>query len=427
MTSHQHAARPSVLSPLGVVALALVGFLAPSAGAADAWVDLGHALPGAAGTPVLTGTGTLIGGTNYSLTLSGAAPGAPAFLVIGQSRIDFPFAGGLLVPAPDVALSFGTGPTGTVTGAGTWTLDVPPGKVEYWQVWIADPSAPSGWSASNALSSTAPTQKGGVFPADWIYGGDCVNDPLIQVHRYNTNTYILRQSMCTNFEGPFMYLLFGDDKVLLEDTGAGGIPIGPTVYGIIGDWLIEQGKTSIELVVAHSHGHGDHIKGDSQFIGQPSTTVVGTSQSAVASFFDIAPWPTEQETYDLGNRVLDVLAIPGHQTAHIAFYDRDTGLLLTGDSLYPGFIFLSSATWNTFRDSISRLRDFAETVPVAWVLGTHVEMKSTPFTAYPYGTKVQPDERMLRLEMKHLRELDDALDLLPTAVTEVHADFIING
>ena len=38
-----------------------------------------------------------------------------------------------------------------------------------------------------------------------------------------------------------------------------------------------------------------------------------------------------------------------------------------------------------------------------------------------------PSERMLRLERKHLRELDDALDLLPTATTEVHADFIING
>jgi glyoxylase-like metal-dependent hydrolase (beta-lactamase superfamily II) len=48
--------------------------------------------------------------------------------------------------------------------------------------------------------------------------------------------------------------------------------------------------------------------------------------------------------------VLDVLAIPGHQAAHIALYDRNTGLLLT-----------------------------------------------------------------------------DALDLLPTATTEVHADFIING
>ncbi len=424
MQSPARSLAPSLLSSL---ALALVGILAPAAGAAEAWVDLGSALAGSAGAPALSAEGTLIGGTSYSLTLSGAAPNAAAFLLIGQSRIDFAFAGGLVVPSPDLVLAFNTGPAGSLTGAGLWALDALPGEVRYWQVWIADAGAAEGWAASNALQSTAATQAGGAFPLDWIHGGDCANDPEIQVQRYNADTYILRQSKCTNFEAPFLYLLFGDDKVLLEDTGAGNVPIGPTVYGIINDWLVEQGKASIELIVAHSHGHGDHVAGDSQFAGQPTTTVVGTSQSAVASFFDIAPWPTEQETYDLGGRVLDVLAIPGHQSAHIAFYDRNTGLLLTGDSLYPGYIFLSASTWNTFRASIARLRDFAESVPVAWVLGTHVEMKATPFEAYPYGTKVQPDEHVLELQMKHLCELDDALDLLPTATTEVHADFIIKG
>jgi glyoxylase-like metal-dependent hydrolase (beta-lactamase superfamily II) len=423
----QCPARSRSLSLFRSLALALAGFPAPTAGATEAWVDLGGALAGSAGAPALVGEGTLIGGTSYGLTLSGAAPNAAAFLLIGQSRIDFPFAGGLVVPSPDLALAFNTGPAGSLTGAGLWALDALPGEVRYWQVWVADPGAPQGWAASNALQSTTATQAGGAFPLDWIYGGDCANDPEIQVQRYNADTYILRQSKCTNFEAPFMYLLFGDERVLLEDTGAGNVPIGATVYGIINDWLAEQGKASIELIVAHSHGHGDHVAGDSQFVGQPNTTVVGTSQSAVAGFFGIAPWPTEQETYDLGGRVLDVLAIPGHQSAHIAFYDRNTGLLLTGDSLYPGYIFLSPSTWNTFRASIARLRDFAESVPVAWVLGTHVEMKATPFEAYPYGTTVQPDERVLELQMQHLRELDDALDLLPTATTEVHADFIIKG
>jgi hydroxyacylglutathione hydrolase len=267
----------------------------------------------------------------------------------------------------------------------------------------------------------------GTFPDDWIYGGDCVNDPLIQVHEYNEDTYILRQSMCTNFEGPFMYLLFGSDKVMLLDTGAGGIPIAATVNEIISRWLLQEGKVSIDLIVAHTHSHGDHVQGDGQFAGQANTTVVGLSPVAVATFFDIAPWPTEQETYDLGGRVLDVFAIPGHQAASIALYDRNSGLVLTGDSLYPGYIFLSSANWNTYRASISRLRDFLETVPTSWVLGTHIEMKSTPFTAYPYGSSFQPEERVLQLKMKHLRELDDALDLLPNSTTQVHADFIING
>jgi glyoxylase-like metal-dependent hydrolase (beta-lactamase superfamily II) len=410
---------------------ALVGLLAvvtTTARAADPWDDLGQSLPGSAGTPALSAQGSLIGGTDYTVSLSGAAPNSPAFLIIGASQINAPHAGGTIVPSLDLLVGpFSTGPTGSVQGTLTWPLDIPADQVRYWQLWVVDAGAPQGWAASNALQSTTPTQVGGSFPADWIHGGDCANDPEIQVHRYNDDTWILRQSMCTNFEGPFMYLLFGQDKVLLEDTGAGGIPIANTVYGIIDQWLLENGKPSIELIVAHSHSHGDHIQGDSQFQGQPGTTVVGTSQSAVANFFGIAPWPTELETYDLGGRVLDVVAIPGHQTAHIAFYDRNTGLLLTGDSLYPGFIFLNNSVWNTYRASISRLRDFIDDKPVAWVLGTHVEMKAVPFEAYPYGTNNQPAERDLQLEKKHLEELDDSLDLLPTAVVEVHADFIIDG
>ncbi len=412
----------------GVLAWLILCVLGGAAAAQDPWVDLGNALPGSAGTPVLSGEGSLIGGTTYTLTLTGAAPNSLAYLVIGMSTANVPFAGGVIVPSLDVLLGpVSSGPGGMLQASLPWALGVAPGQVKYWQIWIQDGGAPQGWSATNALQSTTPTQVGGTFPDDWIHGGDCGGDPEIQVHRYNDDTYILRQSMCTDFEGPFMYLLFGEDKVLLEDTGAGGIPIANTVYGIIDDWLLETGMSSIELIVAHSHSHGDHVQGDSQFAGQPNTTVVGTSQSDVANFFDIAPWPTELETYDLGGRVLDVVAIPGHQTAHIALYDSMTGLLLTGDSLYPGFIFLSGATWNTYRASISRLRDFVEPLPVSWVLGTHVEMKSVPFEAYPYGTNSQPNERDPQLEKKHLQELDDALDLLPTATTEIHADFIING
>ena len=41
----------------------------------------------------------------------------------------------------------------------------------------------------------------------------------------DANTFVLRQSMCTNYEGPFLYLLFGSEKVLLQDTGAGGVDV----------------------------------------------------------------------------------------------------------------------------------------------------------------------------------------------------------
>ncbi|MCA9290689.1 MAG: MBL fold metallo-hydrolase [Phycisphaerales bacterium] len=265
----------------------------------------------------------------------------------------------------------------------------------------------------------------GTFPAMWINGGACGFDPEIQVHQYNEHTYILRQSLCTNFEGPFMYLLFGEDTVLMQDTGAGGgIHIGDTVYGIIAAWLEAHERTSIDLVVTHSHGHGDHVQGDSQFIGQPNTTVVGISQSAVASFFGISNWPTQIVEYDLGGRIIDVIPIPGHQSAHIALYDRATGILFTGDTLYPGRLYISN--FAQYVASIGRMVDFTADKPTCHVLGTHIEMTNTPGVDFNFGATFHPDEHPLQLGREHLVELHDAVVAMNGSPQyEVHDDFII--
>ena len=276
------------------------------------------------------------------------------------------------------------------------------------------------------LASWGPTETApGVFPAHWISGGPaCPTEPDIQVHQYNENMYILRQSLCTNFEAPFMYLLFGTDKVLMQDTGAGGIAIADTVYAIIDDWLATHEQESIELIVTHSHGHGDHQAGDSQFIGQPDTTVVGLSQSAVANFFGIDDWPNEIVEFDLGGRIIDVIPIPGHQSAHIALYDRETGILFTGDTLYPGRLYISN--FSQYVESIGRMVDFTETLPTCWVLGTHIEMTNQPGVDQPFGSTHHPDEHPLQLHRGHLLELLEAvIAMQDDPFIEPHDDFIV--
>ena len=57
----------------------------------------------------------------------------------------------------------------------------------------------------------------------WIHGSEpCTanTDVPFQVHAYNDDTYILRENKCINYQGPFIYLLFGQDKVFMQDTGA---------------------------------------------------------------------------------------------------------------------------------------------------------------------------------------------------------------
>jgi len=271
-----------------------------------------------------------------------------------------------------------------------------------------------------------PSTQPGVFPAVWIFGGPgCSTDPPIQVHWYNDDLCILRQSLCTNFEAPFMYLLFGSNKVLMQDTGAGGIQIKNKAFEVITAWAVAKGiSPNPPLVVSHSHAHGDHVAGDSQFNGQPGVTVVGQSQTAVKNFFGIVTWPTQIVQYDLGGRIIDVIPIPGHQTAHIALYDRRTGILFTGDTLYPGRLYISD--FNLYRQSIQRMVNFTTGKPLCHVLGTHIEMTNVPQVDFPIGSTYHPNEHPLQLGREHLLELNAAIIAMSgNPHYEKHDDFII--
>ena len=279
----------------------------------------------------------------------------------------------------------------------------------------------------DAAASSDPCADPGAFPA-WISGGDdCGTEPAIQVHRFGPDTYILRQSLCTSFEAPFLYLLFGEDRVLLEDTGddAGtAIPIVQTVNAIIEARLAERGQQSIELVVVNSHGHGDHTGYNGEFADLPDTTVVGVGVSDLMSYFGLPQWPEGHAEFDLGGRIVDVVPIPGHQSAHIALYDRRRGLLLTGDSLYPGRLYVNDDV--AYTASMAGLVEFTSTRPVCHVLGTHIEMSNEPGDDYPFGTDSHPNEHPLELDRAHLVELSSALDAMNgDLVREVHDDFII--
>ncbi|MFN0060107.1 MAG: MBL fold metallo-hydrolase [Planctomycetota bacterium] len=271
----------------------------------------------------------------------------------------------------------------------------------------------------------------GTLAVSWIHGSpSCASDsnPPIQVHAYNDDTFILRQNKCIHYEAPFIYLLFGEEKVFMQDTGATSslatFPLRTVVQGIIAQWLSDHGLSSIELIVTHSHGHGDHVAADGQFSGQPLTTVVGTSQTAVRNFFGITSWPDQIVSFDLGGRVVDIIPIPGHHSSHIAVYDRRTDLLLTGDTLYPGRLYISS--WTSYQASIARLVAFCATHDVSHILGTHIEMSATPGVDYPIGTTYQPNEHVLELDLSHLLELNAAVIAMGTTpVYQVHDAFII--
>ena len=249
----------------------------------------------------------------------------------------------------------------------------------------------------------------------WIHGSPRRtpnSDPPIQVHRYDPHTCVLRQSKTLTAEAPFLYLLFGSERAVLFDTGASkktGVdnPLRETVDALVEAWLAEHPREGYELVVAHTHGHLDHVEGDAQFAGRPSTVVVARELEAVQEFFGFTAWPDEIVEFDLGGgRVLELTGTPGHHRAAVTIYDPWSGFLITADNALPGRIY--AFEFPVYLDSMVRTVEFAGAREVTHVMGCHVEMTRRSGRDYPVGCSYQPDERPLQMTVRQLTDLRDA-------------------
>jgi hydroxyacylglutathione hydrolase len=253
----------------------------------------------------------------------------------------------------------------------------------------------------------------GSLDVRWIHGAPSrrhATDPPIQVHHHDEHTVIMRQSKLLSYEAPFLYLLFGNDRALLLDTGATAdgsrFPLRQTVDQLIADWLTAHPRDTYQLIVAHTHGHGDHVAGDGQFNDRADTKVVGRDLEAVQQFFGFTDWPEQVTRLDLGGRVLEVTGSPGHHRAAITIYDRWTGFLFTGDTVLPGRLYVEDGP--TFLASMNRMVEFAATRDVTQVMGCHVEMTARPGRDFPLGATYQPGERPLPMDPSRLAAIRDA-------------------
>jgi glyoxylase-like metal-dependent hydrolase (beta-lactamase superfamily II) len=246
--------------------------------------------------------------------------------------------------------------------------------------------------------------------------------PEWDVHELDRDLYILRQSPCASYEKPFVFLVFGNDRALLLDTGAGkDNHLAATVVRLMRQWLERTGRRSIALVVAHTHEHDDHIAGDADLaalrIPELPVQVTALDLDATKRLFGITRWPDDIGHIDLGGRILDAIPAPGHSKLSIMLYDRRTAILFSGDTLYPGRLYMIDIP--AFEASIARLVRFTADRPLAHVIGNHVEQTATPFRDYPIGTIFQPDEHALALSRGSLLELQAALAAIHSAPSRV--------
>ena len=161
------------------------------------------------------------------------------------------------------------------------------------------------------------------------------------------------------WEEVISFLVVGSKRALLFDTGMGIGNIRKLVEGL----------TNLPVSVLNSHTHNDHVGDNWRFTdiyGMDTdftrANAKGSKEDAKAEIapgeicgdlppgfnaqdyatqpFHISHWLHDGDRIDLGGRTLQVIATPGHTPDSIALLDEKNGLLFTGDSFYPGPIFL---------------------------------------------------------------------------------------
>jgi hydroxyacylglutathione hydrolase len=277
-------------------------------------------------------------------------------------------------------------------------------------------AAASLFTPSPARSQLLP----GSMDVHWNEGAsDCAasSQPPLQVHSYNSTTFILRENPCATAEAPFMYLLIGSTKALLIDTGdvsdAKKMPLAETVLGL----LSRPDHSQLPLLIVHTHGHLDHRLGDSQFAHLSEVQIVGTDLAHVRQYFGFSDWPNGLAQVDLGDRTIDVIPTPGHYPSHVSYYDRQTALFFSGDFFLPGHLIIDDAKADLA--SANRVADFIRNRPAAYVLGGHIELNSDG-EMLPLGSQYHPREHVLQLTKQDLLAL-------PAVVSSFNGFYSTNG
>jgi glyoxylase-like metal-dependent hydrolase (beta-lactamase superfamily II) len=215
-----------------------------------------------------------------------------------------------------------------------------------------------------------------------------VSDGWFEVYRVAPQTLAIYEPHQS--EETIGYLILGRERALLFDTGMG-----------IGDLKLLIAKlTKLPVVVMNSHTHDDHVGNNWQFDTVYGMDTAFTRESAKGSKaaaqaeiatgeicgklpvgFDraayatrpwkIAKWMHDGDRIELGGRTIEILATPGHTPDAICLFDRANGLLFTGDTFYPGtvWIYRPETDLTAYGNSVRRLAASAPEVKL--VLGAH--------------------------------------------------------
>jgi glyoxylase-like metal-dependent hydrolase (beta-lactamase superfamily II) len=162
------------------------------------------------------------------------------------------------------------------------------------------------------------------------------------------------------------YLIEGDDRALLFDTGPGLRDIGQVTGSL----------TQKPIIALPSHMHFDHVGNLHRFpdlafadlpllrgleadglIDDPGDHYLGAEENLTWQPLRVTQWIKPGDNIDLGGRVLDLIHTPGHSPESVSLHLRREGLFFAADFVYPGELFgqVPHADLDAYLNSADRL------------------------------------------------------------------------
>lgn len=149
-------------------------------------------------------------------------------------------------------------------------------------------------------------------------------DNLYNIKQINEDTYVIEE------EGVRFFLLLGNNQALMIDSGM-------KVHHALD---IAKTLTTLPVQLLNTHADMDHCGSNHQF------SEVYLHLAECANYFkgksaniDILPLENGM-ILDLGNRPLEIIALPGHTPGSIGVLDQKYGYFYSGDPIQDGAIFM---------------------------------------------------------------------------------------
>ena len=181
------------------------------------------------------------------------------------------------------------------------------------------------------------------YPETFVYRDENIVFRQIDEHTWEGNGHLVYNES--------VYVVEGDDKALVIDAGTEMPNLSKAVATL----------TDKPLMLALTHGHGDHVGGVVSFpeawIHPADTSMIGAGARQYGIKVNLL---SDGEVIDLGGRQIEVLHTPGHTSGSVTFFDKERHYGFSGDAFGSTNLLLFTNSFRTLLGTLDRTIDYME-------------------------------------------------------------------